>query len=73
MKIMLGADQAVEVVESAEQNEDGSDNNNDDKRSHLTRNKISERARERVSPPAGRTNHRKATHRSGARFAASPG
>ena len=39
----------------------------------LTRHKISDRARERASPHTGRTNYTKVTHRSGARFAASPG
>src|SRR6266496_610136 len=41
--------------------------------SGLTRQKISGRARERSWLQAGRTNYTKTTHRSGARFAASPG
>jgi hypothetical protein len=39
----------------------------------LTRHKISDRAWERTWPQAGRTSYSKATHRSGARFAASLG
>ena len=39
----------------------------------LTRHKISDRARERVRPNVRRTNWTKATHQSGARFAASLG
>jgi len=40
---------------------------------HLTRPKISDRAGKRAWLQTERTNHMKATHRSGARFAASPG
>ncbi len=39
---------------------------------HLTRHKISDRARERAWPRAGRVNKAKVTHRSWARFAGSP-
>jgi len=39
----------------------------------LTRHKISDRARKRAWPQARRTSYTKATHRSGARFAAAPG
>jgi len=39
----------------------------------LTRHKISDRARERAWLQGGRTIYTKATHRSGARFAASYG
>jgi hypothetical protein len=38
---------------------------------HLTKHKISDRARERAWPLAGGTSYTKATHQSGARFAAS--
>src|SRR5205085_10446092 len=44
-----------------------------ERRYHLTRHKISDRARQRAWLQAGRTNYTKITHRSGARFAASPG
>jgi hypothetical protein len=41
--------------------------------SHLTRHKISDRARERAWSQGGQTKWTKATNRSGARFAASSG
>jgi hypothetical protein len=45
VKIVLGANQPIEVVEAAEQNENGNGEDNDDKRSHLTRHKLSHGAR----------------------------
>src|SRR5438046_3022436 len=36
VEIVLGANQAVEVVKSAQQSENGNGDNDDDKRSHLT-------------------------------------
>jgi len=37
VEIMLGANEAIEVVKSADENEGSDGNDNDDKRSHLTR------------------------------------